>query len=759
MSAAYVSRLAVDSALAQLLARGTGAIALEGPSGAGKSAALLHALMSERERRNKAGKGFVRLLQIWGDEAPSLFVRRMVREVGFLHLVAYPEPEKLGKLVADMAQAIPGLGGAGKLLGALLPDDMRPLAVVAAQALAEAGARAMDQGGALSNSGPLVLGVDLLGGEVSGPVRDFFSRLIEQLPPTVVMVLAQPGGHSALSTLPATQRLTLGAFSVAEACAFFEQHLGPLDAASIELLSSGQLGLLPGDLAQIVNLYPLLGHELRAGLTQAVALLQRDISARYQSLFESALLRPGVDARLLELCAVVAVTTRPQQPLTLEQALARMPGGELLRPIELAQLRQHPLLRALCASVTPVSSGLSGVESGAHPTVAGGQVGSFGVGLGSEAHDPRLAVSPLQTGWPLLPRSSQAREGILAVLQQQGLLDLYQGRFLRELLAATTEGSGTRGLLAGVQALSLLTERAARDPIALGQALSLLSDLEIPLWRAGWHRAFAELYDALLPHLWRAGVSPRDAAPKLWFRRARARVQGIDWAGQGAGSADHLASAHEELPQAIEELSELCELKEPQVVAARARLGLPISGVEVSTWCVELPYKARQARGYARVLRLLLSSAPPLPPVQHAAMPGSNPAAGKSEPGKSEAWLESLRQTALDDILMALSHFAAAHQSEDIAQTLTILADWYSARTDADADRLACSHYEQAVLTARQLTDEPAFTLGIIYRCQGNHHRRRGRGEAAAQAYTQAKRWLLRSPDARMGTLLAGLIG
>ena len=61
--------------------------------------------------------------------------------------------------------------------------------------------------------------------------------------------------------------------------------------------------------------------------------------------------------------------------------------------------------------------------------------------------------------------------------------------------------------------------------------------------------------------------------------------------------------------------------------------------------------------------------------------------------------------------------------------------------------------------TARQLTDEPAFTLGIIYRCQDNHHRRRGRGEAAAQAYAEAKRWLLRSPDARMGTLLAGLIG
>ena len=755
MSAAYVSRTAVDSALAQLLARGTGAIALEGPSGAGKSAALLHALMSERERRNKAGRGFVRLLQLWGDEAPSLFVRRMVREVGFLHLVAYPEPEKLGKLVADMAQAIPGLGGAGKLLGALLPDDMRPLAVVAAQALAEAGARAMDQGGALSSSGPLVLGVDLLGGEVSGPVRDFFSRLIEQLPPTVVMVLAQPGGHSALSTLPATQRLTLGAFSVAEACAFFEQHLGPLDAASVELLSSGQLGLLPGDLTQIVNLYPLLGHEPRAGLTQAVALLQRDISARYQSLFESALLRPGVDARLLELCAVVAVTTRPQQPLTLEQALARMPGGELLRPIELAQLRQHPLLRALCTSVTPVSSGLSSIDSGAHTA----QSGSLAAGLGSDAHETRLAVSPLQTGWPLLPRSSQARDGILAVLQQQGLLDLYQGRFLRELLAATTEGPGTRGLLAGVQALSLLTERAARDPLALGQALSLLSELEIPLWRAGWHRAFAELYDALLPHLWRAGVSPRDAAPKLWFRRARARVQGVDWAGQGAGSAGHLASAHEELPQAIEELSELCELKEPQVVAARARLGLPIGGVEIATWCVELPYKARQARGYARVLRLLLSSAPLLPPVQYAGMPGSNPAAGKSEPSKSEAWLESLRQLALDDILLALSHFAATHQSEDIAQTLTILADWYSARIDADADRLACSHYEEAVQTARQLTDEPAFTLGIIFRCQGNHHRRRGRGEAAAQAYTEAKRWLLRSPDARMGTLLAGLIG
>ncbi len=204
MSAGYIERPAVDGAVSQLLGRGTGAFALEGPAGAGKSAALLHALFQERERRGKAGRGYVRLLQLWGDEPPSLFVRRMVREVGFLHLVAYPEPERLLKLVADMAQAIPGLGGAGKLLGSLVPDDLRPLHVMASQALGEAGERALNAGG------PLLLGVDLLGGEVSAPVREFFTRLCERLDPTVTVLIAQPGGQASLVQLPPSQRIAVG---------------------------------------------------------------------------------------------------------------------------------------------------------------------------------------------------------------------------------------------------------------------------------------------------------------------------------------------------------------------------------------------------------------------------------------------------------------------------------------------------------------------------------------------------------------------
>ena len=63
-----------------------------------------------------------------------------------------------------------------------------------------------------------------------------------------------------------------------------------------------------------------------------------------------------------------------------------------------------------------------------------------------------------------------------------------------------------------------------------------------------------------------------------------------------------------------------------------------------------------------------------------------------------------------------------------------------------------------AAPVAEAITPRPAFSLGIIHRSWGNHHRRRGRADAAAQKYADARRCLLLSPDARMGTLLAGLL-
>ena len=733
MSAAYIERPAVDGAVSQLLGRGSGAFALEGPAGAGKSAALLHALLQERERRGKSGRGYVRLLQLWGDEPPSLFVRRMVREVGFLHLVAYPEPERLLKLVADMAQAIPGLGGAGKLLGSLVPDDLRPLHVMAAQALSEAGQRSLNAGG------PLLLGVDLLGGEVSAPVREFFTRLCERLDPTVTLLIAQPGGQASLVALPPGQRVAVGPLNPEEAESYLLRALkvaGPLDAASSSLLRSGAISLLPGDLAQIVGSFPLLGHDPRAGLGAVAEHLKRDVAARYQAVFEAALQQPSGDARALELCALVAVSARPLEPLTVELARARMTGGSLLRPTELAQLRQHPLVRALCATVATVQLGAAAGESGGvRTTLTAG---------GSGAVPLRPAHVAFDVGFPLLSSSAQAQSGVLQALLRHGLLDTYQDRWLQELLQTLRQGGGRQGLLAGVTALSLLIERAAREPATLGQAVTLLGELETLLWRAGWHRAFAELYDALLPHLWRAGVTPRDVAPRLWFRRARARVQGVDWASQASlGESTEAAAApapsallltmREELPLAIEELGELFELSEAAVIQARTRLALPVDGEEVTAWCRHLPYKARQGRGYGRALRLLLAG-----------------------PGETRG--EASRQAAIDDVLTALGHFIAVGHGEDVAQTLTILGDCYSARLDAEADRLAQHHYAQAAAVAEGLTPRPAFCLGIIHRSWGNHHRRRGRAEAAAQRYAEARRFLLRSPDARMGTLLAGLL-
>lgn len=754
MNASYVQRPALDRLIAERLSSGAGVYALEGPSGAGKSAALLHGLLSERERRGKAGRGHVRLLQLWGDEPPSLFARRLVREVGFLHLIAYPQPQQLAKLVADMAQAVPGLGSAGKLLGALVPDDLRPLHLVAAQALGEAGSRAIESGG--GSGGPLVIGIDLLGGEVSAPVREFFTRLSEQLPPTVILLFAQPGGPQSLLPVPAAARIHVGPFSAEEAQVFLSERLGPLDADSLVQLET-QLSLLPGDLVQIANLYPFLGKDPRAGLTAVAGFLSRDIAGRYQQMYESVLAQPGIDSRALELCSLVAVTSRPQQPLTLEQAQSRMLGAPPPRPTELAQLRQSPLVRALCAAVAPVGNpvplaeeALSGgtpsesLHASAHAAAhaSGVPVATSDSGSGSIAVSPggKLVLAP-DVGWPLLAANAQAREGVLLALRRNGLLDIYQKRWLDELLGTLRTGPSREGLLAGVQALSLLTERAFRDAQALGQAVAVLGELETLFWRAGWHRTFAELYDALLPHLWRAGVTPRDVAPKLFFRRARVRVQGVDWAGQpspsrGPDKGYDAPGLREELPLAIEELTELLDLGESHVVQARVRIGLPTDGAEVSDWCRHLPWKARQARGYTRVLRLLLGGAVATPVERQ----------------------ESIFRLALDDILAALSHFVAEGQKEDCAQTLTILADAYSTRDGLEADRFALLHYEKAIALAGTLGPVAAFTLGIIYRSLGNHHRRHDRGELAAEAYAEARRHLLRSPDARMGTLLAGLL-
>jgi hypothetical protein len=579
-------------------------------------------------------------------------------------------------------------------------------------------------------------------------VRDFFSRLAELLPETVVLLFAQPGGQHCLLAVPPGQRIAVGAFSPEEARQFLEERLGALDEDSLGLLASRRLSLLPGDLSQIVNLYAYLGAAAdrqpghgEAGqgrLREVLPYLERDIAARYDKLFESQLLEPRADARAIELCALCAVTARPQHPLTLELALTRMGQATPLRPSELSQLRQSPLVRTLCA-------GLHAVEQ---PTPGGAAV------------------------WPIEPASAQVRDGVRQALRRHGLLDIYEKRWLHELISTLRRGekagdaapgedlallSGPSGLYAGVQALSLLIERASRDALALGQAVSLLGEMETLLWRAGWHRTFAELYDALLPHLRGAGVSPRQVAPRLWFRRARTRIQNVDWSEPRlvapAGSPqtpvddDAIALADEEIQLAQNELSELTEISESDIVLARMAIGLPSDGAEVGSWSRHLPYKASQARGYASVLRLLL-----------------RPTAEEGQAAPLEYYEDSqtLVATALDDILAALSHFTAEAQSEDVAQTLTILGDFYSARArllgDAASDRLAQKTYAQAVAVAERMTPPPLFALGIIHRSIANHHRRSGRGEQAALAYAAARTSLLRSPDARMGTLLAGLL-
>lgn len=739
VSTGYVPRPALDAAIARCLAAGSGAFTIEGPSGAGKSAALLHGLACERERRGKAGRGFIRILQLWGDEAPSLFASRLVREVGLLNFVPYPQPEKLAQLAADMAQQLPYLSHAGKLLAALLPDDMRPLSTIAAQALAESGTRA------LASGGPLCIGVDLQGGEVSAPVRDFFTRLCEQLPPTVVLLLAHPGGQNSLVTVRPEQRLPAGPFTVAEAAAYLEERLGRLDAASRGLLQSGRLSLLPGDLAQIVNLYAFLGRDPQAGLSAVAGYLERDIESRYQMMFESYLTRDGSDARLLELCALVAVTTRPQQPLTIELALRRLAGdaelGEAdtaIRPMELSLLRQMPLLRALCATMAPL------------PTPR------LPTGLPASDEGPTLAQSPVSetvagdfVGWPLVPANAQARAGVCRALARHGLLDLYERRWLHELLRTLRADPGPRSLHAGMIAMSLLMERAGRDEAALGQALSLLGELETRLWQAGWHRAFAELYDGLLPLLRQVVGEPRDVAPRLWFRRARARVQSVDWSqpppepGQSEVDAAVVRLAVEELPLAMAELSALLALSEPSIITARARLGLPVAGPEVSDWCRQLPHKARQARAYARVLLLR----------QRAAVTLADATQIAPIPDEAGQFL-----AALDDGLRALAHFVAERDRENIAQTLTILADAYSLRTDPASDEAALDYYQQAQRLAAAIEPPPSFAQGVIARALGHHHQRHGRLQPALQAYEQARHFLLRSPEARMGTLLARLL-
>lgn len=733
ISAGYVSRPALDAAIARCLASGTGAYTIEGPAGAGKSAALLHGLSSERERRGKAGRGFIRILQLWGDEAPSQFASRLVREVGLLNFVPYPQPEKLAHLAADMAQQLPYLSHAGKLLAALLPDDMRPLSTIAAQALADSGSRALQSGG------PLCIGVDLQGGEVSAPVRDFFTRLCEQLPPTVVLLLAHPGGQNSLVQVRPENRLPAGPFSVNEAVGYLEERLGRLDAASRTLLQSGRLSLLPGDLSQIVNLYAFLGREPQAGLSAVASYLERDIASRYQMMFESYLSRDGADPRLLELCALVAVTTRPQQPMTVDRALRRMAGDPELReadtairPIDLSLLRQSPLLRALCATMAPLPAPRWRDGRPADDDSDGGRLDQIHETLAGD-----------HVGWPLVPANAQARDGVCQALARHGLLDVYERRWLHELLSTLRDESGPRSLQAGMTAMSLLMERADRDPAALGQAVSLLSDLETPLWHAGWHRAFAELYDALLPLLRQVVAEPRDVAPKLWFRRARARVQIVDWSrpsptsGATPGDASWLADA--ELPPALDELTALLSLSESAIIAARVRLGLPVAGPEVSAWCLHLPHKAQQARGYARVLQLLPRSTA-----------ADDASAATSDP--------RLWQAAVDDTLLALAHFIAHHDVENIAQSLTILADAYSLRGDAAGDGAALDFYEQAARLVAGMATPPSFAQGVIARSLGTHHARRGRAESAAEAFEQARRFLLRSPEARMGTLLARLL-
>lgn len=741
VSAGYVPRPGLDAAIARCLAGGAGAFAIEGPSGSGKSAALLHGLASECERRGKAGRGFVRIVQLWGDEAPSEFARRLVREVGLLNLVPYPQPDKLARLAADMAQEVPGLAKAGKLLAALLPDDMRPLPTIAAQALAESGARA------LASGGPLCIGIDLLGGEVSAAVRDFFTRLCDQLPQTVVLLFAHPGGQNSLVHVPVHNRLPAGPFSPSEAQQYLADRLGPLSDESAAIVASGRLSLLPGDLAQIVNLYAFLGRDPRAGLAAVAGYLERDITTRYQMMFELGLARSDADPRLLELCALVAVTTRPQQPLTVRLALRRLRGEDAdgvaqseLRPIELSQLRQMPLLRALCATLAKLPGRADSSEA-PRPEVP--------MAPGAMAADERAAEGRLGkalptaetmagdfVGWPLVPASAQARDGVCQALARHGLLDIYQSRWLDELLATLRRAGGREALVAGMTAISLLSERAGRDPAALGQAIGLLSEMETLFWRAGWHRSFAELFDSLTPLVSRAQATLREVAPKLWFRRARARVQTVDWSQPQGVTAAATGSDEQrhELDRAIAELSGLLSLSEEAIVQARAGLGLSTEGGDVLDWCLHLPFKARQARGYARVLSLLLS------PMADAA-------------AQAAAW-----QVALDDVLPALAHFVVHQDAENIAQTLTILGDLYSARGEEAADDSALGYYDQALTVASRVEPSIAFSLGVIQRSLANHFRRRGQQVRAAEHFALARRHLLRSPDARMGTLLASLL-
>lgn len=709
-SPAYVLRRPVDTFVAQCLAQGTGAYALEGPAGAGKSTALLHGLSSELSRRGKAARGFVRIVQLWGDEPPSSFAKRLVREVGYLNLVPYPQPDKLAHLIADMAQLLPGLAQAGKLLASLVPDDMRPLPTIAAQALAESGQRA------LASQGPLVIGIDLLGGEVTSPVREFFARLTDLLPPTVVLLFAQPGGQQSLVQLPPDRRITLGALSPEQALHFLEDRIGALDEAALTLLHGGQLSLLPGDLSYVVNLAPLLGHAPDRGLAALLDPLTQDVSTRYQRLIESALSHPQSDPRVLELVALCALTTRPQHPLTLERALSRMHGHPPPAPMELSQIRHHPLVAALCATSSRTSHA---------PSPSSG---------------PQTSAAP---AWPLLPSSLPAGLGVRTALSRQGLVDLYERRWLAELVSTLRNPHSPDALGAGAQALILLCERSAQDAGALAQALSLLTEMEGLLWQAGAHRGFAELYDTLLPHLRQAGLDPRLVAPKLWFRRARARIQLVDWSlytqSQGAvllATPEDLPLLLAELSTAQEELSQLFSLSEPAIVHAQEALGLHTKGEDLTELCHHLPWKARQARGYARVLQVLL--APP----------------DATTPAHADDALHRART----DILGALSHVVAAGQHENIAQTLTILADADSVGNAPESDTWALHHYQHAVEIAAQLVPVPAFCLGLIHRARAHHHRRVGRPQAAQADYARARHYLLSSPDARMGSLLANLI-
>jgi hypothetical protein len=708
----YVTRPTIDGAIAQLIESGSGAYALVGPPGAGKSAALLHGLSAEARRRGRRGGGHVRLVQLWGDEPPSLFARRLVREATHLHLASYPRPEDLRVLIEAMCEAVPGLSPAGKLLGTLVPDDLRPLHEVALQALRDVGDKAVQAGG------PLVLGVDLMGGTPGPGMREFFERLAALLPPTVVLLVAQPEGEGLLQVPPA-HRVAVGPLALEEARTYLRHLLGAVDAEAEALLQSGALSLLPGDLALLGRQALLLG---RGGLRAAAEALHKDVAARYQVFFEAAAARPDEEARAaVDLCAWVALAARPDQPVTAEDALRRVAsgggGGSVRGPADLYRLRRAEVVEALCVTPTPLAA---------------------------------AAAAAAAADWPLLPRHVQAREGVLRWLSGRGLLDLYRRRYRDELLATMREAPGPRGLMAGVRALLLIMEEGEeaeggpgdrdreRERGALGQAVGLLGEMEVLLWRAGWHRTFADLYDALCARLSRAGVSALDAAPTLWFRRARARVQGVDWSGSGLT---------DELPRAIADLTALTGLSEVAVLQAQVGLGLMPDGRQVAQVCRYLPMKARQGRGYARVLSLLRDR-------------------GGAAQGSEHD--DATRQQALDDILMALAYFSspgpgpgpgagAAGDPENLAQTLTILADWYSAAGEA-GDDAALFHYHRAVAVAEAATPPPAFCLGVVHRSMGLHHLRRGRAAEGDAALAEAKRYLLSSRDAAMGTLLAGLL-